>query len=97
MSLLSTATKMGVTTSALQDLINGHVPLSIAAQLGVTASSLQQFIDGSASVSTGRLFSVTSSGAQDLRNQVGKNGAIGLIIGLCIGRNEAGGTDEPAA
>jgi len=89
MSLLGISAKMGVTTSSLQKLIGGKVPIGIASKLGVTSSSLRTFIDGGTSIGLASKIGCTSSTLQELRDAIGKEGAIRLLIGLCIQANES--------
>jgi hypothetical protein len=80
--------RMGVTSTAVQELISGKVPLAVSSRLKVPTASLQKFVDGSTSVGLGRLMGCTPSNLQELRNAIGRKGAIGLLIGLCSRRAE---------
>ncbi|WP_293937449.1 hypothetical protein [Sphingobacterium sp. UBA5996] len=87
MSLIGLASKCGVTSSSLQDLINGNVRVGISTKLGLTTSSLQTFLNGGTSIGLASKIGITSSSLQLLRNQIGQEGAVGLIIGLLIKEN----------
>lgn len=87
MSLIGLAGKCGVTGSSLQDLVNGNVSVGISGKLGVTSSSIQTFVNGGTSIGLASKMEITSSSLQELRNQIGEQGAIGLIIGLLIKEN----------
>lgn len=82
MSLISIAGTCGVTTSNLERLVRGEVTPGVAGKIGITMSSLQTFVDGGTSVGLAGILGTTSSNLQDLRNQIGKQGSIGLIVGL---------------
>jgi hypothetical protein len=82
MSLIGIAGKCGVTSSSLQDLINGNVRVGVAGKIGTTTSSLQTFVNGGTSIGLAGKIGITSSSLQELRNLIGKEGAIGLIIGM---------------
>lgn len=82
MSLTSMASKCGVTTTTLEELIKGRVGTSVGGRLGATSSSLQTFVDGGTSTGLSGKLGITSSTLQDLRKAIGKEGAIGLLIGL---------------
>lgn len=82
MSLIGIAGKCGIMSSSLQDLINGKVGISVAGKIGVLSSSLQEFVDGGTSIGLAGKIGITSSSLQELRNLIGKEGAIGLIIGM---------------
>jgi hypothetical protein len=87
MSLTGIAGHAGVTTSSLQQLIaHGSATAGLAGRLGVTTSNINDFINGSASAGIASALGTTSSSAQELRNLIGREGAIGLIIGLVCGR-----------
>jgi hypothetical protein len=82
MSLVGIAGRCGIMTSSLQELIAGHVGIGAAGKLGVLSSSLQTFVDGGTSLGLAGKMGITSSTLQELRNDIGKDGAIGLLIGL---------------
>lgn len=84
LSLTGIAAQMGTTTSSLEELLTGAVPVGVAARLGTTTSSLQDFLNGGTSIGLAARIGTTSSAVQDLRNVIGDQGAIGLLIGLCI-------------
>ena len=74
---------------AAEELLRGHVNLSVAIKLGVLVSSLQDFIDGRANIGVAQLLGTLVSDAQELRNRIGREGAIGLVVGLCIAETGA--------
>lgn len=82
MSLVGLASRCGTTSDSLKRLINGDVPVGIASRIGATSSSLQTFVDGGTSVGLASRLGITSSSLQELRNAIGREGAIGLLIGL---------------
>ena len=87
MSLTGIAARAGVTTSNLQQLIaHGSATAGFAGRLGVTTSNVNDFINGSASAGIANALGTTTSSAQELRNLIGREGAIGLVIGLACGR-----------
>jgi hypothetical protein len=86
MSLIGPASKCSLTTSSLTALCHGTVGASVAQKLGLTSSSLQQFINGGTSIGLAAVMGITSASLQELRNTIGKQGAIGLIIGLIYDR-----------
>ncbi len=84
MSLNKIARKSGVTLNSLRDLTKGNVRSGIANKLGVTTSSLQTFVDGGTSNGLASKIEITSSSLQELRNMIGQQGAIGLIVRLLL-------------
>ena len=93
MSFEIIASRMGVTPTAVQELISGKVPMAVSSRLRVPTSSLQKFVDGGTSLRLGRVIGCTPSHLQELRNAIGQKGAIGFLIGLCSRRTE-GHTDD---
>jgi plasmid maintenance system antidote protein VapI len=89
MSLLGVATAMGVPTHALEELLRGKVTIPVAVRLGVISSAAQDFVDGRVGISMAQAIGTLASTAQELRNKIGREGAIGLIVGMCIARNRA--------
>ena len=87
MSLTGIASTAGTTTSAIEQLISeGKGNAGLASTIGTTTSGITDFIDGKASAGIASALGTTTSGAQELRNLIGRAGAIGLIIGLACGR-----------
>jgi hypothetical protein len=82
------ASRMGVTSTAVQELISGKVPKAISSRLKVPTASLQEFVDGGTSVGLGHIIGCTANQLQELRTAIGPKGAVGLLIGLCSRRAE---------
>jgi hypothetical protein len=85
MSLIGISGAMGVTSESLNELLNGRVTPGVGGRLGATSGSLQEFLVGGTSIGLAGHIGCTSTTLQDLRNLIGDEGAIGLLIGLCIG------------
>ena len=86
MSLIGIASLAGITSDSLKSLVMGKVSTNVGYRLGIMKSSLQSFIDGQATTSVAGLLGTTTSNAQELRNLIGREGAIGLILRLCMER-----------
>ena len=84
MSFENLALKCGVESSDLQDLIYGHVRDGIGKKLDIPSSSIQTFLDGGSSTELSSKIGISSSDLQFLRYQNGKEGAVGLLIGLMV-------------
>ncbi|WP_165424095.1 hypothetical protein [Pseudoxanthomonas winnipegensis] len=52
----------------------------------MTTSTITNFVNGTASAGVANALGTTTSNAQELRNLIGRDGAIDLIIGLACGR-----------
>ncbi len=84
MSLLAIASAMGVSTGDLERLLRGESTIEIAERAGVMNRSLQEFIDGHASFGVAPMFHSLATNVQELRDRIGRDGAIGLIVGYCL-------------
>ena len=87
MSLTGIASTAGTTTSNIEQLIHsGAGSAGLASSIGTTSSAITNFVSGQASAGIASALGTTTSCAQELRNLIGREGAIGLIIGLACGR-----------
>ncbi len=86
MSLASVASAMGVPLHALDELLAGRASEPVSARLRTGSQLVQDFIDGQASDAVATALGVPTTFAQELRDRIGKQGAIGLLIGRCISR-----------
>ena len=84
MSFENLALKCGVKSSDFQDLVYGNVNECIGKKLDVPFNSIQTFLDGGTSTELASKIGISSSDLQFLRYQNGRDGAIGLLIGLLI-------------
>lgn len=89
MSAVGIALAMGVTTRSLEELLAGKASVAVALKLGTLTSSVQDFIDGRVGIGMAHAMGMLASNAQMLRNSIGREGAIGLVIGMCIARHAA--------
>ena len=104
------AYRAGVTLDDLNLLLQGTATANVAARLGVTMADVEAFINGAADAAmTKRLGLHTTAAAVDLGTAAGRNGAIGVILGLLLsnawswhvmrdwlsGRRVAGGEGSP--
>ena len=80
-SLFGVASSMGVEQSDLEKLLAGQASVGIARKLGVIRMDLQRFIAGEVSVSMALALGMLKPQAQELRDYVGTEGAIGIIVG----------------
>lgn len=87
MSYIGIALKAGTISTNITKLIGtGQGSAGLATRIGTTSSRITDFVNGTASVSIAQALGTTTTNAQHLRNEIGKEGAIGLIIGLACGR-----------
>lgn len=96
MSLLAIAAAMGVSTSDLERLLRGESTIEVAERAGVMTRSLQEFIDGHANFGVAPMFHSLATNVQELRDRIGRDGAIGLIIGYCLTAPKPEGESEKA-
>jgi hypothetical protein len=74
----------GVFLDDIDCLLRGEVTARIAARVGVNMMDIEDFIRGSASAALAKHLSLTMSAAEELARLGGKDGAIGIILGLMI-------------
>jgi hypothetical protein len=87
MSYAGIAMKAGTTSASIEKLIRtGQGSAGLAMAIGTTSRAITDFVNGRASAGIAVALGTTSVSAQELRNAIGREGAIGLIIGLACGR-----------
>ena len=80
----------GVMDDAISILIaDGEVSSGLALRIGSPREPLQEFVNGVASGSIARVLGTTVEGAQLLRDELGRDGAVGLLLGLAHERNSS--------
>jgi len=88
MSYVGIASQAGSTSSRIEELIKfGTGSPGLAKRIGTTSSRITDFINGTASPGIAKALGTTTSNAQILRDAIGREGAIGLILGLACGRS----------
>lgn len=86
MNLVGIASKAGVSVECLEDLINkGEGSVRLANRIGTTRANITKFIEGTVSPGIAGALGTHRKNAQDLRDKIGREGAIGLVIGLACG------------
>lgn len=92
MSYVGIAAKAGTISSNIEKLISrGEGSPGLAGRIGTTSSNITAFVNGRASPGIAVALGTTMSNAQVLRDAIGKEGAIGLIIGLACGLDQKQG------
>lgn len=74
---------MGVVQSELEKLLAGQASVGVAKKLGVSRMDLQRFIAGEVSMSMAYALGMLQPQAQELRDRVEREGAVGVIVGIC--------------
>lgn len=86
MSYTGIASQIGTTSANIEKLIrNGEGSPGLASAIGTTSSNLTDFVDGRASPGIASALGTTTANAQHLRDAIGREGAIGLLLGLASG------------
>ena len=81
----SIAKHLGLSPVAFERLVHGEVPETVADKIGPsTSAGLQRFVDGDTSSAIADKLKCTEAAVQALRDAIGREGAIGLLIGLCV-------------
>ena len=88
MSLSSVASSIGVAQSELEKLLAGQASYGIAKKLGVTRMDLQRFITGEVSMSMAYALGMLPPQAQELRDRMEPEGAVGIIVGSLCRRDQ---------
>ncbi len=83
MSLFGVASSMEVVQSELEKLLAGQAGVGVAKKLGVSRMDLQRFISGEVSMSMAYALGMLQPQAQELRDRVEREGAVGVIVGVC--------------
>ena len=85
MDHVETANRAGVTLADLDWLLQGKASANVATRLGVTMADVEDFVRGSASASMTRCLGLNAiSAAEELARAAGRDGAIGIVIGMLI-------------
>ena len=86
MSLMDIAMRTGIPLVDIEDLVSGTVTEGVAARLGVPLLALQEFVShGQASAKVAHRLSMSMASAEELAGSLGREGAIGLVLGLLLG------------
>lgn len=86
MNFAGIASSAGTNVSGIEQLIrHGSGSPGLAATIGTTPAAITSFINGQASADIALALGATPGAAQELRNMIGREGAVGLIIGLACG------------
>ena len=86
MSLVGIAPAMGVPAASVTRLLAGEATPAVSARLGTMTFSVQSFLDGEVRIGMVQALGMSTAAAQALRNSIGREGAIGVVIGLCLAR-----------
>ena len=87
MSLTGIATKSGIGEPNIDAMLEGRFPDHAGSAWDVNAEQLRDFVDGTASHGVASLCGVSIEEAQELRDRLGREGAVGFLIGLALGKN----------
>ena len=86
MNLVGVASRAGVNTTCLENLINkGEGSIRLANRIGTSRVNITKFIEGTVSPGIAAALGTSREHAQDLRDKIGREGAIGIIVGLACG------------
>ncbi len=86
MNFAGIAAQAGTNVASIEQLIrHGSGSPGLAATIGTTPASITSFINGQVSADIAAAMGATPGAAQELRNMIGREGAIGIVIGLACG------------
>ena len=87
MKAVSIASRLGISDETFDNFLQGTVPSSIAERVFcANADAIQKFVDGEPSLVLADFAKVGEDALRDLRDSLGREGAIGLLIGLALPR-----------
>jgi hypothetical protein len=78
------AQELGLTLRDYERFLNGEVPESVSRRFGATTEAIHEFVNGGTSFRLAHYCGCQEDDLQDLRRAIGREGAIGLLIGLCL-------------
>lgn len=86
MSLMDIALRAGVSLIDIEDLVQGTVTGNVAERLGVPMLALQEFVShGQVGAKMANGLGMSMAAAEELAQSIGREGAIGLVLGLLLG------------
>jgi hypothetical protein len=89
MSYVGIAKKAGTTSTNIEKLIRiGEGSPSLSNRIGTTSTNITAFINGKSSPGIAKALGTTTTNVQQLRDEIGREGAIGVIIGLACGMGD---------
>ena len=80
------AQRAGVSLIDIEDLVQGTVTDKVAERLGVPMLALQEFVShGQVGAKVANGLGMSMAAAEELVQSIGREGAIGLVLGLLLG------------
>ena len=90
MNLVGIASRAGVNNTCLENLINnGEGSVRLANRIGTNRENITKFVEGTVSPGIASALGTSREHAQDLRDRIGREGAVGIIIGLACGMDRS--------
>jgi len=86
MSLMEIALRTGVTLADIESLVGGNASAGVANRLGVPLLGLEEFLKhGCASAAVAHRIGTSMAAAEELAREVGREGSVGIVLGLLLG------------
>lgn len=89
MSFEGPARRCGVSSDDIAALLDGETTAGIAARLGVPQKAVRALLDGDLSPGLAQKVGFSADTLLRLRNQIGREGAIGMLIGFMLVSEDA--------
>ena len=83
------ARRCGVSSEDIAALLQGKTTAGIATRLGVSQTAVRAFLDGELSPKLAQKAGFSADTLLRLRNQIGREGAIGMLIGFMMVSEDA--------
>lgn len=84
MNILDLERRLGVSPLAYERLLEGEIPEGVAVLLKTSVKSVQNLVSGESSSGVAAAMGCPIASLETLRRQIGREGAIGLVIGLAV-------------
>ena len=82
LSMNGIAAKLGIDTQSLHKLLDGTVTNGVASKVGSSTEIVQGFVDGRVAPALAATIGGPPDDLQRLRDRIGRDGVIGILIGL---------------
>ena len=84
MNMFDLPNRLAISELAYERLLQGEIPEGVATALKANVTSLQNLVDGSGGIAVAAAMGCATESVEALRRHIGREGAIGLLIGLAV-------------
>lgn len=80
------ASRMGVGTARVEELLNGQASNGLASALGTSTACVQDILAGKAPGGCAACLGITADAFHEIYSRIGRQGVIGLLLGVAIAK-----------